>query len=497
MARITRRRLLALGGGLGATVVLASCGAAATPTAAPAKPTEAPKPAAPAAAATTAPAAAPTTAAPAAAAASPTTAAAAAPAAKPTEAAKPAAQPAAAGKVGTEFEVAVRIGGDAENMPRYLEKFNQQTGHKGKLAAYPAEPEYQAKVLALHATKQVADVIWASVCCIHFFASKGALAELDPVIAGDKYPIEDYPKNGLDTMKLNGKLYGMPWGAHPGNGGFLYNVDLLNKAGLNVTDDCASFDNVTWDQLLDASKKVRAGDVYGWNPGTDFLSITNFVNSFGGDFLTPDGKALAMDTPEFKKGLGLMHDIFAVSKVAPTPDPKLNAGEMFANGKLALVHTGYPGQFVPGEKAIAGKFKWNVGMTPKGPAGKRGTSLTINGQTISATTTKKEVAWEYVKFLMDPEQNVDIVMTNGGRPAVRKSVLYHEKLMKEMKAHKCFVPSIEASEPWKQPANLRWTEFNATVSQVFADLWLGKVDVDKAIAEAKPKLQAIVDKPLP
>ena len=68
--------------------------------------------------------------------------------------------------------------------------------------------------------------------------------------------------------------------------------------------------------------------------------------------------------------------------------------------------------------------------------------------------------------------------------------------MKEMKAHKALVPLIKASEPWKQPANFRWAEFNSTVQQVFADLWLGKQTVDQAIADAKPKLQAVVDKPV-
>jgi ABC-type glycerol-3-phosphate transport system substrate-binding protein len=68
--------------------------------------------------------------------------------------------------------------------------------------------------------------------------------------------------------------------------------------------------------------------------------------------------------------------------------------------------------------------------------------------------------------------------------------------MKEMKAHKVFAAFIKTSEPWKQPANFRWAEFNSTVQQVFADLWLGKQTVDQALAEAKPKFQAILDKPV-
>jgi hypothetical protein len=44
-----------------------------------------------------------------------------------------------------------------------------------------------------------------------------------------------------------------------------------------------------------------------------------------------------------------------------------------------MAQNGYWGHFAPGEKAIAGKFKWGLDITPKGPAGRRGSSLTING----------------------------------------------------------------------------------------------------------------------
>jgi multiple sugar transport system substrate-binding protein len=498
---ISRRRLLAYAGGLAATAALAACGGAASPTAAPAKPTEAPKPAdKPAAAATTAPAAGAATKPAAAATTAPAAGAATAPAAgaatKPAGAtAAPAAQPAASGKPGVEFQVATRGSGDGEVMEKTLGKFQQETGNKGTHVSYGGEPEYWAKVQAQHATKQVADVIWASTGGIYTFANRGVLAELDPIIAGDKYSLEDYVKNALDTLKLNGKLYGLPWGGHAGNGAVSYNVDLLAKGGINVTEDGTSFENVTWDQIMEAGAKIGSADTFTFLPGTDFLGMTNIVGSYGGEFLTPDGKALAIETPEFKKGLQYRADLFK-NKVAPVFDPKLNSGELFGTGKLAISHSGYGGQFSPGPKVIGDRFKWGVGLPPKGPAGKRGTALTINGQTIWSGTQKKDTAWQFVKYLMDPAQNVEVVLSGGGRPALRNAVLDNERLMKEMKAHKALVPLIKASEPWKQPANFRWAEFNSTVQQVFADLWLGKQTVDQAIADAKPKFQAILDKPV-
>src|SRR5260370_36681057 len=101
----------------------------------------------------------------------------------------------------------------------------------------------------------------------------------------------------------------------------------------------------------------------------------------------------------------------------------------------------------PGEKVIQGKFKWNVGLQPKGPAGKRGTALTINGMTIAASSKHKSEAWQFVKWLMEPENQVPIILAGGSRPAVRPKGLNNPRLATEMKAHKGVAKAIIDDEP--------------------------------------------------
>jgi multiple sugar transport system substrate-binding protein len=490
---LSRRSLLGLLAVSAAPLVAACSGLAPSP--AP-KPTEAPKPAA--AAPTTAPAAAPTTA--------PAAGATTAPAAKPTEApaaAKPTTAPAAAATTAPapaaaagEIQVATRLGSDAEIMLKSVTDFTAQTGIKATHIAYPAEPEYWAKVQALHATKQVADVIWASLGNLHNFANRGLLAELDPLIKADNYDLGDYVPNALKSCSLNGKLYAMPWGGHPGNGGLLYNIDLLEKAGVKPPDN-------TWtlDTLKDAVAKLTQQssgrtEVFGIALGQDFLSINNFAGGFGGEFIDPPtaGKTVTVDSAEMKKALNYVRD-FYVNKQAPTPGPDVNNDNLFASGRVAMIQTGYWAHFAPGEKAIAGKFKWGLDLIPKGVSGKSGTSLTINGQTVSSISTKQKESWQFLKWLMDPKNHVPIVLAGGSRPALRNSVLDNEQLNKELRAHKRFVESLKVAEAWKEPANFRWPEFSTTVGQVFADVWAGKRTVDEALPEAKSKLQAVLDKP--
>jgi multiple sugar transport system substrate-binding protein len=405
---------------------------------------------------------------------------------------------------GAELQVSTRGSTDGDIMEKSVVTFAQQTGIKFKHVSYGGEPDYWSKVQALHATGQVADVIWASTGNLHNFANRGILAELDSLIAADKYDLSDYVPAGLASMSLNGKLYGMPWGGHPGNGGLLYNVDLLNAAGFNVTEDPDSLNNWTYDTLKDAATKTTTSkdgraDVLGYSPGTDFLSLNNVLGAYGARFMTPDGSALAMDTPEFSAAMNWVRDIF-VNKWSPALDPDGTAmantqNELFGGGRLATLQTQYTGQFTPGEKVIQGKFKWNVGLQPKGPAGKRGTALTINGMTISSISKHKPEAWQFVKWLMEPENQVPIILAGGSRPGLRTKVLNDERLMTQLKAHKVFAKALLEAEPWQMPANYRWPEFNSTVIQVFAGVWSGTQTLEQAMPDAKKKLQDVLDKP--
>ena len=121
--------------------------------------------------------------------------------------------------------------------------------------------------------------------------------------------------------------------------------------------------------------------------------------------------------------------------------------------------------------------------------------LTINGQTISSISTKQKEAWQFIKWLMEPKNHIPLVLANGSRPALRNSVLDDPQLNTELRGHKRFVVATKAAEPWKMPANYRWPEFNTTVGQVFADVWLGKKTLDEVLPDAKSKLQAVLAKP--
>jgi multiple sugar transport system substrate-binding protein len=152
-------------------------------------------------------------------------------------------------------------------------------------------------------------------------------------------------------------------------------------------------------------------------------------------------------------------------------------------------------QFTPGDKAINGKFKWDFVPLPKGPKGIVGTQLTINGITMSGITKQADATWTYMKYMVDPETQVQIVTNNGGRPSPRNAVFTNADILSKLKAPKVFIPLYENALPWPEPANHRWPEFNTAVDQVFGPIWTGNVSVEDGMKEVTSKLQEILDKP--
>jgi multiple sugar transport system substrate-binding protein len=393
-----------------------------------------------------------------------------------------------------EIRVNFRQGTDSEWQQKLIPQFQAKHPNiKVTLDTLPGEPEYWAKVQALYATGQVGDMIWASLGNFKNFADKGLLKELDTTISKDKYDLKDYKPTGLEVMRWNGKLYGLPWGAHNGDTAIMYNADALAKEGIKIEDATKSYD-----ALYEAATKLTKGtagsrDQFGLLISGGQIGMNNHIRAYGGDFYDKDGKKLTLNDAPAQDAIKWMQKVWL--NVAPTFGSGFNANELFAAGRVAMLQTGWPGQFVPGDAGIAGKFKWDLVQLPKGPKGIVGTQLTVNGITMSGITKQPDATWTYIKYMMDPEVQVQIILNNGGRPATRTSVLNHPDLLAKLKAPKVFIPLYDTSLPWPEPANHRWPEFDAAVNQVFSPIWTGAATLEAGMKDVTSKLQEILDRP--
>lgn len=395
-----------------------------------------------------------------------------------------------------KISVVTRTGGDNTGMdqviiPAFSKQYPNVTVEATTLGG---EPDYWVKVVTGHLGKDLSDVVWASNGGFSALASRGVFTALDPLAKAEKYDFSDYVTAGLDSLRWDAKLMGLPWGGHPGYGGLLYNQELLARAGQKPPDN-----TWTWDKLLEVAKLTSSvtgdanADVYGYQPNTSYLGLIPIVRGNGGDILDPEGKKIILGNPPALASLNYDRDLWAKHRVAPPVGADLTT--LFTQGRLALWQKDYGGQFSPGEKGIAGRFQWGMTLVPKGSTGKVGSQLTVNGMTIWSGSKNPDAAWQFLKFIMEPDVQLPAILSGASRPGLRKSVLRHPKLMSDMKAHAAWVPLIESASPWHQPANFRWAEVDALITNGFTPAWKGEQTVEQALGQLMPQFDAILAKP--
>ncbi|CAA9226370.1 MAG: hypothetical protein AVDCRST_MAG77-980 [uncultured Chloroflexi bacterium] len=396
------------------------------------------------------------------------------------------------------ISVITRGGGDGTGMEQVIIPAfaKQHENIKVEHASLGGEPDYWAKVVTGHLGKDLGDVVWASNGGFSALASRGVMKELEPLARSDKYDFKDYVPAGLDSLRHEGKLFGLPWGGHPGYQGLLYNEDLLTKAGQKAPD--ASW---TWDKLTEVAKAVSRvngdpnGDVYGFKPyPPDYLGQIGAVRGNGADWLDKEGKKFIVSSPGGLAALNMYRDFFVRHRVAPPLGGPVPDADLFAQGRLALWQQGYGGQFTPGEAKIAGKFKWGMVLLPKGTTGKVGSQLVVNGMTMWSGSKAPDAAWQFLRFIMEPDVQLPAILSGASRPGLRKSVLRHPKLASDMKAHTPWVDLMEQASAWHQPANYRWAELNTAIGQTLTPAWKGDTSNEQALQQAMPNFDAIMAK---
>jgi ABC-type glycerol-3-phosphate transport system substrate-binding protein len=316
MTGCSRRTLLRTGAlGLGAAL-LAACGGAASPTAAPAKPTETPKPAAPAP--TTTPAAAPTQAPAAAAtkpaAAAPTTAPAAtaapAAAAKPTEAAKPAAQAPAAGGPAVKLTFWRHQYDPTDKVykeiifPDAKAKLNLDFDYQ-----IQRDDDYKTKMLPQLASGGGPDIFEATEAFRFKFARAGIYAPVDYAPWGGQEKWDAFWQKGvIEALKIDGKDFNVPleWGAIPA----CYFVNGAHAEEAGIGNDITKYQKtpITWKEIgpwaAKMTKKDASGRVtrdgfmiqHGYGPDRTYAFWDPHFRQLGGKVVSDDGKTSQLNS---------------------------------------------------------------------------------------------------------------------------------------------------------------------------------------------------------
>ena len=362
------------------------------------------------------------------------------------------------------------------------------------------DAEYYPKLQSLSVTKNLPDVFWASIgrSSYQFLAAKSVMRDVGQLATEKKLDLATafYP-NAIESLKVNGKVYALPWTVHSGRSILYYNKTIWEKAGLKAPDDDYTFDQLTQDsQKIVDGKFADYGFAGSYGGSDDFLSTLIVIRAFGGDVLSPDGKQCLLGSKEALAAVQWMADMFA-HKLSPAPAQGADFGtqnaNLFAAGKLASFQASYGGQFTPSQAQLApGVVRANA-LMPKGPANKHGTMFEVNCLALSPTTKAVNEAWAFADFLCNKENGV-AVTTQTGAPSGRPGI-WDDPGLQANPMQMTVKRSLDIAGPFVGPANFKGEEFNTTMSQLMQQIWLGKAAPAQLLPDITQKLQAILDQP--
>ena len=234
--------------------------------------------------------------------------------------------------------------------------------------------------------------------------------------------LDDFVQVALDECRYNNKLYAL--NVLFGPVVFYYNKTLFEKAGLPTPYAMSQIGEWNWDnyiQFAQALTKTSGGrttqfgtSMPGW-PG--YASV---IWNRGGDFMSDDWSHMVLDQSQGAiAGMQDLADLRWKYHCAPTPSDGALSAFSFESGKLAMSWD-WSGMTPKYRKTIK-KFDWDIAPVPFGPEGDK---VVVKGNqvVVNALTKQPDLAWEFIKFLTGPENEMHICGQLRRSTPTRKSV---------------------------------------------------------------------------
>jgi ABC-type glycerol-3-phosphate transport system substrate-binding protein len=301
-------------------------------------------------------------------------------------------------KVTISFWKAPHIKTEKDVWAKIIQKFESENPNiKVEFLETPWD-NWDQKYTAAFAGSNPPDVSYMSEYFVRF-AQNGKLADLSTYFPGSER--DKYSKSVIDYSTVNGKLYTVPFLA--ATSVVLYNKDLFEKNNIQIPQ--------TWDELVEAAKKLTKGPDQWGIGGLDVLNMVAFLDQGGAELYgnkNQDITKLGLDSPEGIKGLTFFTDLVTKYKVAPPVDfyskPE-QENQAFFDGKIGMYYAQV--SFTGTIKTNAPKLRYGAFENPAGPAsdpGKQRAAYAGIGSLAMAEASKhKEEAWKFIQFITSPD----------------------------------------------------------------------------------------------
>jgi multiple sugar transport system substrate-binding protein len=335
------------------------------------------------------------------------------------------------------------------------------------------------------------DVFALDVNPVKQYIKEGWVKDLTPFIekeGGQQWLADFYPRSLMPVTEEN-KVYGVPKNMVAMV--MVYNSELFKEAGIKSLPK-------NWKEYREACKKLTkatkaGGPVDQW--GVAFvlakacfdLRFSVVLRGFGGDFLTPDWKHSALNTPQAKEAFNYVVDLILKDKVMPPGVTQVDCNEarrLLAFKKTAMkIGTMWSITEVSGMNPELNGWKV-LDMFPipqkEGVKSKIRSTLYQKSIFMNPNTKNPEAAWKLIKFLTDKKQ-MEKWFVDNNMLSCRKSV------------NNTFGPIQQSKYAGMVTQELDYADFLPLIPQWPECLEAFRLNLQAAIAKQKTPDQALTD----
>lgn len=349
--------------------------------------------------------------------------------------------------------------------------------------------EMYAKIYAMAAGGTLGDIVWTYLNTVTEHLKKRVIAPLDDIIASNNFDTSVFWSSILQTLSVDGNLYGIPNHGHYGTIVYYFNKSLYENAGTIVP-------NIDWttDDLVEGAQAItQAPETWGFRAMMGSEHTPSYLRTFGGELLSPDGTRCLLGEEGSVAALRWLYDLKETYQV----DPCICGDqyrENFVAGKVGAFNT-TPG-LVAEFSRVDWDFEWDVTAAPVGPGGLRGSQVSGAGFCMTPPAAEKhpDAAFKVLDFFSTQEDGVEHVFGGAGSPGTRDDVWSDPKLA-EFSHIYATIQSVypDGPAPWLFPANDRTSEFHDVLINNLQAIWTNQVGFDEGLELTLQLCQEVLD----
>lgn len=319
-----------------------------------------------------------------------------------------------------------------------------------------------------------------------WIAEMAAIGAIAPVPASAEALLADQFAAVVDTNRIAGKAWGIPW--YVDTRLQYFRKDLFERAGYSAPP----VDWAGWKTALHKVKRVAGDGNYALlYPLNEYEQLTTLALSAGARMLRDEDARGAFSDPEFKAALAFYKSLFDEGLAPLASSAQIsNVWNEFARGFFSLFLSG-PWTIGDMKSRLPADMqaKWGTAPNP-GPDGPGSAAPGGSSLVVFASGGKDAAAWEILARLLSPAAQLHFNALTGSLPA-RRSVWREAGLAADPLVAPFAVQLDRATALPKVP---EWERIVTEMQVVAERMVRGQYGVDEAAAEIDRRADRLLEK---